>query len=181
MRALLLQTAVVLLIALGLLPSPSARAEGAELEPVWQPERRNIRFKHLDSRDGLAQAIVNSIEQDNHGFMWFGTQEGLTRFDGRQTVSYLSERNNPAALQQDWIWTLKKARNGTLWIGTDGGGLARYRPKSDDFVTLLADPDNPETLSGNRVRALHEDHNGILWIGTQPLRPENRPVPPLPP
>ncbi|MEM1435216.1 MAG: two-component regulator propeller domain-containing protein [Pseudomonadota bacterium] len=166
MRALLLQSLLVLLTLGALVPVERSYAENTAQESVWQPERRNIRFNHLDSRDGLSQAIVNSIEQGNHGFMWFGTQEGLTRFDGRRTVAYVADRKNPQALQQDWIWTLKNSSDGTLWIGTDGGGLARYRPKTDDFVTLLSDPANPATLSGNSVRSLHEDSDGILWVGT---------------
>ncbi|MEM6709706.1 MAG: two-component regulator propeller domain-containing protein [Pseudomonadota bacterium] len=156
----------VLLLAL-LVVVPVQGATGDDFTPLgWEPERRNLRFVQFDSRDGLAQSIVNTIAQDAEGFMWFGTQEGLTRYDGNRAVSYLADSDDPRALPQDWIWTLLASRRGTLWIGTNGGGLVRYRPKTDDFVTVAPNPDSATGLSGGRIRALHEDSSGVLWVGT---------------
>ena len=72
--------------------------------------------------EGLSQQAVNTIVQDNEGFMWFGTEDGLNRFDGYEFRQLRHERGDEETLPNGWISSLVASEDG-LWIGTDGGGV----------------------------------------------------------
>ncbi|MEM1229221.1 MAG: two-component regulator propeller domain-containing protein [Pseudomonadota bacterium] len=128
---------------------------------------RNLRLTHLGSAEGLRQELVNTIVQDAQGFMWFGTQEGLSRYDGQRIKNYTASAGTAGALAEDWIWALLTDQRGVLWAGTNGGGLARYRPRTDDFLLYRQISGGRNSLSSDRVRVLLEDSQGRIWIGTQ--------------
>jgi PAS domain S-box-containing protein len=128
-----------------------------------QPE--NIRFDHLSSDQGLSQNSVLCISQDRNGFMWFGTYEGLNRFDGYEFKIYKSEIKNPYSLSNNSVQCLFEDHNGILWIGTDGG-LNRFDRAKDGFIHYMYDPNDSNSLSSNRIRWICEDRFGALWIGT---------------
>ena len=83
-----------------------------------------MRFVRIGVDDGLSQGTVNAIIQDPQGFMWFATQDGLDRYDGNSFTSISRERTNRGALPRNFVTTIASDGFGTLWIGTDGGGLA---------------------------------------------------------
>lgn len=124
-----------------------------------------MRFEHLSVEDGLAQESVLAMAQDNDGFMWFGTQNGLSRFDGYRFVNFRNVVGDPATLPSNWIRVLHVDRQGRLWIGTDGG-LARYDATTQGFQHFL--PEEPARRgNGNRhVRAIIDDGKGGFWLGT---------------
>jgi ligand-binding sensor domain-containing protein/signal transduction histidine kinase len=126
----------------------------------------NIRFNHIGAEVGLSQSVVNCIVQDRRGFMWFGTEDGLNRYDGYDFVIYRPEPDNPASISDRWITVLFEDSKGNLWIGTRQGGLNRYDPTSDTFVRYTNNPDQPDTLYSNYVLSLYEDNRGFLWVGT---------------
>ena len=106
---------------------------------------------------GLPQNTVNAIVQTRDGYLWLATRDGLARFDGvRFTVFGL-----PEGLQSVDVATLYEDRHGTLWIGTVGGGLARWVNGRVERVT----PPSPET-GADTVTTMAEDTAGRLWIGT---------------
>ena len=106
-----------------------------EVDPLHTPQlNRNILFSTLSVKDGLAQAAVNAITQDHQGFIWFGTQEGLSRYNGYRIDNYYHDADEPESLSHDWVWTLLEDRDGTLWLGTDGGGLNRYNFENATFT-----------------------------------------------
>ena len=140
--------------------------EGPAQNPVPEVESRNVRFNHLTVADGLSHAAVTAITQDQRGFMWFGTQDGLNRYDGQQIVTFLRDSNDPGQLPHNWIWTLHSDSAGNLWIGTDGGGLALLDPRSETFSTYRSRKNDPGSLNSDRIRTLFEDKAGVLWIGT---------------
>lgn len=127
---------------------------------------RNIQLTILSTNDGLSQATVNSIVQDKHGFMWFGTQEGLNRYDGYNFTVYQHHPEDPRSLAHDWVWTTYVDQSGQLWIGTDGGGLSQYVYESDDFINFRHDPSDPSSLSSDRIRVIFQDSEGVHWFGT---------------
>ena len=127
---------------------------------------RSVRFEHLSRDAGLSQAFVYTIVQDNQGFLWFGTQEGLNRYDGFEFTVFAHDPNDPGSLSDESIRTMIKTRDGTLWIGTDAGGLSRFDSATKTFTNYLHDPANPDSISSNRVRVLYEDRAGTLWVGT---------------
>ena len=126
-----------------------------------------IAFKHLTIDNGLPQNTVFSIMQDRHGFMWFGTQDGLCRYDGYEMKVFRHDRKKTYSLRNNYATSLLVDHNQTLWVGTAGGGLNRYNEKNDHFTAYLHDPLNPRTLSDNRIHALCEDYHGKIWVGTE--------------
>lgn len=130
-------------------------------------EFRSIRFNHLSQEDGLAQGSVNCMLQDHAGFMWFGTQDGLNRYDGYSFETFKNDPTDPSTLSHNFVWAVHMDRQGTIWVGTEGGGLDRWDRETDTFEHFRNDPDDPRSLSNDRVRSILEDRNGVLWVGTE--------------
>ncbi len=129
-------------------------------------ESRSVRFQHLSRDDGLSQAFVYDIVQDPRGFMWFGTQEGLNRWDGYAFTVFAHDPADADSISDESIRTMLVDSNGTLWIGTDAGGLSRYNQHDRSFTNFLHDPGDPQSIADNRVRVVYEDTDGLIWVGT---------------
>ena len=127
---------------------------------------RAIRFEHLSTEHGLPHDSIHAICQDRGGFMWFGTQEGLVRYDGYDLTLYDHDPSDPSTLASDWVWSVIEDRDGFLWVGTDGGGLHRFDRATATFGHFRFDEQDPSSLSSDRVRVIFEDREGNLWIGT---------------
>jgi signal transduction histidine kinase/ligand-binding sensor domain-containing protein len=124
-----------------------------------------IKFERISLEDGLSQSSVYSILQDSRGFLWFGTEDGLNKYDGYSFTIYRHDPGDPSSLSRSLIWSICEDREGVLWIGTDGGGLNRFDRVSGQFTRYWADPDGGG-LSSDYVRTILEDRDGMLWIGT---------------
>jgi signal transduction histidine kinase/streptogramin lyase len=144
-------TWAMLVVAAGGVP-PGARALDLQT-PLTQ-------FGHdvWQQSDGLPQNSVEAIAQTLDGYLWFGTEEGLARFDGVRFLVFT--RDGVAGLRHDSVKALLAARDGSLWVGTNGGGIARY---ADGRFTMYTRADG---LAGNTVSALAQDQDGDVWIGT---------------
>ena len=126
---------------------------------------RTLRFEQLSVEHGLAQETVLAIAQDRQGFMWLGTQAGLTRFDGYRTITYKSAVSDPRSVVDNWVRVLHLDPAGQLWIGTDGG-LDRYDSASRTFTHFLP-RESVQRGNGNRhVRAIADDGAGGLWVAS---------------
>jgi len=128
--------------------------------------QEQIKFGHLGVEDGLSQSTVTAIFQDRTGFIWFGTLDGLNKYDGHNFEIFSHNLLDPASLCHDIIICINEDRQGYLWVGTVGG-LNRFDPRTKKFIRFKNDPNEPTSLSGNMVFALHEDRAGVLWVGTQ--------------
>jgi signal transduction histidine kinase/DNA-binding response OmpR family regulator len=106
--------------------------------------------------DGLASNKVYAIQSDGMGNLWFGTAEGLSRFDGENFVNF-TERDGLAA---NWVTEIYRDVDGTLWFGTRYGGVSHY---DGERFTNLTEADG---LISNNVQAIYRDSDGRLWIGT---------------
>ncbi len=156
--------------------SASSRAAiGAGLLGLWLAavgppqlgaQTRGMRFERLSVEEGLSQGTVNEILQDSGGFLWIATQDGLNRYDGYRFEVYQHDPEDPASLPGSWILALAEDAAGDLWIGTEGGGLARWRRSADAFVRFRHDPEDPASLSGDRVMSILIDRQGQVWLGT---------------
>jgi signal transduction histidine kinase/ligand-binding sensor domain-containing protein/CheY-like chemotaxis protein/HPt (histidine-containing phosphotransfer) domain-containing protein len=126
---------------------------------------RTLRFEHLSVEQGLAQESVLAVVQDADGFMWFGSQGGLSRFDGYRMTTFKNIVGDARSLANNWIRVLHMDRKGRLWVGTDGG-LDRYDPATQSFIHYLPD-DQARRGNGNRhIRAIIPDGRQGLWIAT---------------
>ncbi len=122
-------------------------------------------FHHLTIADGLSQNSVNAVLQDRDGFLWFGTQDGLDRYDGRGFIPHRhSARAN--SLSNNYVWALHEDRQGALWIGTFGGGLDRYDPETGDLAHHRHVANDSSSLPSDRIFSIVEDPRGTLWLGT---------------
>jgi diguanylate cyclase (GGDEF)-like protein len=129
------------------------------------PQRHELSFSLLSFREGLANTSVSSIVQDSRGFLWFGTQGGLNRFDGKEFKLYENEPFVTNSLSQNLIQTLYMDADDVLWVGTYGG-LNRFDPKTEAFSVFRNDPARADSLSGDLVIAITRDSAGTLWVGT---------------
>ncbi|MEE4661399.1 MAG: two-component regulator propeller domain-containing protein, partial [Halieaceae bacterium] len=111
----------------------AAGANQAALKP------RTALFDHLTVEQGLSQSVVHTIVQDVQGYIWLGTQEGLNRWDGNDLRLYEHVYNDPSTLSDNYIWSIMVADDGTLWLGTDAGGLNRYNRQDDSFTHFRHD------------------------------------------
>src|ERR1700753_3632669 len=119
-----------------------------------------LRFDHLGTESGLSQSNITCILQDSRGFMWFGTRDGLNRYDGYEFTVFKNNPNDPKSLSDNFITAITEDRNGDLWIATWGGGVNRYDRTKDRFIHYLT---NHYTKFTNAVL---EDYRGQIWIGT---------------
>lgn len=108
--------------------------------------------------NGLPHNNVAAILQTRDGYVWLGTEGGLSRFNGFEFTTYSTE--NTPALKSNDISALAETRDGSLWLGTVGGGLARLR--NGEFMTFTS----KNGLASDSVTSLLEDREGTLWIGT---------------
>ena len=126
---------------------------------------RTLRFEHLSVEQGLAQESVLAVAQDADGFMWFGSQAGLSRYDGYRITTWRNAVGDARSLANNWVRVLHVDRSGQLWIGTDGG-LDRYDRATRSFIHY-APVEASARGNGNRhVRAIVGDGKQGLWIGT---------------
>ncbi len=122
--------------------------------------------EHLTIDDGLSQSSVNCTLQDSMGFLWFGTQDGLNRYDGYEFKIFKNLPFDDNSLSGNWIHTMIESGPGVLWIGTWSSGLNRFDTLNHQFTHFRHTPGDDRGLSSSRIRALYRDPSGVLWIGT---------------
>ena len=122
----------------------------------------DIRFQQVSRDDGLSQSFVLSVTQDSEGYIWFGTQSGLNRYDGYE-MRVFENTNQPGDLPDNVVRNLYSDSKGRLWASTDNGGLALYLPESESFRVF--DSTNSR-LPTDRIRFVAEDRLGRLLVGT---------------
>lgn len=145
---------------------------------------RNLRFESLTIDPALASETVQCVVQDKHGFMWFGSDAALRRYDGYQITTYKAANSTPfkpgtsastAAIQVDadtgnlqdsWIQALYAEPNGQLWIGTRNG-LHTYNPTADNFTRYLPDDKNVRGKEHLHIMAIISDGKQGLWLATK--------------
>lgn len=130
--------------------------------PAWG-QQKAIRFERVP---GLSQSAVNCVYQDRHGFMWFGTEDGLNRFDGYSFEVFRREAGDPGSLSHSFVWAVTEDTEGGLWVATEGG-LNRRAPGRLHFTRMRHDPNDPATIGADFVWTLLRDRGGAIWAGTK--------------
>ena len=103
--------------------------------PLLEAQTENYRFEHLSIEDGLSQNLVSSIIQDYRGFMWFGTKDGLNRYDGYSFKVYRNEIGDSTTISDNFITSLYVDSKSRLWVGTRNG-LNLFDAKTDKFYRM---------------------------------------------
>jgi signal transduction histidine kinase/ligand-binding sensor domain-containing protein/DNA-binding response OmpR family regulator len=126
--------------------------------------QQKLKFTHITTDDGLSQSTVLCTLKDKYGFMWFGTYDGLNRYDGYHFTVYRNIAKNKKSLSSNSIMALFEDKQGVLWIGTNDG-LSRYDRGSDSFTNYRANS-GKGSISSSAISSITEDHLGNLWVGT---------------
>jgi len=132
-----------------------------------------IRFHQIGNEDGLSHSLVSAVAEDSLGFLWFGTQDGLNRYDGYEFKTYFkgSGRRYPS---DSWVRDLYIDGHDQLWIWYQGAGLDRFDPCTETFYQYRPDSTDPGSISSDaypsdqtlRYSVFYEEPDGTLWIGT---------------
>jgi len=168
--------AVPLIALSGLLPT--TQAESRTASPNMVPQASNgvlrvrlpvidgndIRFSRLSTAQGLSQTRVQQIVQDDQGFMWFGTQYGLDRYDGYEFRVFTHDPARENSLSCVYIHSLFKDRSGALWVGCDHF-LDRFDSVKETFTHYQIETEAPGEVA-NSVDKISQDRTGLLWLAT---------------
>jgi len=150
---------------------------------VVNAQEKKLYFKRITTENGLSNSIVNSIAQDKYGFMWFGTADGLCRYDGKNCMVFRNNTADTYSLLSNKITTLLYDSKNRFWVGTDIG-LNLFDPITNKCTHFQHDSTNQNSLGNNTINALYEDHDGQIWIGAQglnSLNPETNKITRYPP
>ncbi|WP_338763018.1 two-component regulator propeller domain-containing protein [Bernardetia sp. ABR2-2B] len=123
------------------------------------------RFDKITSQEGLSQNTVTCMLQDNLGFIWIGTQNGLNQYDASHFKTYKNEKNKNS-IPDNHITFLLQTEDNFIWIGTQDGGLAKLNTISEQFEVFTHNPQNPLSLSAGIVTSILKDSKNRLWVGT---------------
>lgn len=129
-------------------------------------QQLDINFDHITVEKGLSQSRVLAILQDQQGFIWFGTQNGLNKYDGYKFTVYKHDPTQTNSISNNWITGLGQDSQGVIWISTLGGGINKFDPKTNTFNSYKNDPKNPNSLSNNLVYYLRVDSKDNVWAAT---------------
>lgn len=119
-------------------------------------------FRHLTDKDGLSQNTVNAIIQDQTGFMWFGTKDGLNRYDGRHFKIYHHRSTDSLSLCCNLVISLFEDSKGHIWVGTEMG-VSIYHPDRDIF-TAIDTKDKKAEKPQQTVYMIKQDRKGCIWM-----------------
>src|ERR1700743_1017329 len=122
--------------------APASRMDTVRIPII---EGRDIRFRKLHNPQNLSHIRVESIVQDTQGFMWFGTWNGLNRYDGYKFKVFKHEAGDPNSLSGIYVYALLKDHSGNLWVGTDGF-LDRFHPETESFTHYNLDKSGTKGL-----------------------------------
>jgi len=159
---------VALLLSGAFWMGSAVSAEGALPVASWGTgvAGDGVEFERVSPEQGLSQSSVHCILQDQQGFMWFGTSDGLNKYDGYSFTVYKYDPEDRYSLSDNMVRAIYEDREGVLWVGTRDGGLDRFERETGRFIRYQYNANEPTTLGSNYVFSIHEDHWGTLWIGT---------------
>lgn len=116
-------------------------------------------FRNYSVMDGLVSNTIWSIAQDNKGYMWFGTKNGISRFDGYQFKAYQFNKKNPLSIGNNFVFSIAEYDKKTLWIATQGG-VYIFDLERESFTEFAP-------LKDNSVYDILKDSRGVMWIATK--------------
>ena len=127
--------------------------------------QNSIDFNHITIEDGLSQSNVTCIFQDSQGFMWFGTQDGLNRFDGYDIKVFKNDPADTNSLINNFIFSIYEDTAGILYVENQTGGFQQYNPLTESFTRMAKNSVNLLHAKISTVGAYYQDSSGIEWTG----------------
>ena len=127
-------------------------------------DNQKLKFKQYSLTEGLSQSSVLCILQDSKGFMWFGTRDGLNKFDGQKFITYRHNSQDSTSISNSFIRSLIEDEEGNIWVGTMNG-LNKYLAKENEFQRFKKD-ESQNGFSNNEIWAMAATPDGRIWLGT---------------
>ncbi|MEP6584619.1 MAG: two-component regulator propeller domain-containing protein, partial [Ginsengibacter sp.] len=130
-------------------------------------QNNHLKFEHFQTDAGLSHSNVISILQDTRGFMWFGTRDGLNKYDGYNFTVYKNDPKDKLTISNNYIFDMTESSNGDLWIATWGGGLNCFDRQKKIFTSFKHNSQKANSIAANFITAVREDKKGNIWVGTE--------------
>ncbi|WNJ16997.1 two-component regulator propeller domain-containing protein [Pontibacter sp. G13] len=124
-------------------------------------------FEHLSSNDGLSQNDVLCLHQDQFGYIWIGTNDGLNQYNGYTFKTFKPDPDDPYSIRGNLISCIEEDEEGNLWIGTIGYGLNFFDRKEDRFYPLSIPEGRFPQFSDQVIRAIFLDKHKRLWVASR--------------
>jgi len=132
---------------------------------LFLPVHANIKFEHISLSEQLTTNGAQFTFQDSKGFIWIATNSGLTRFDGYD-FKIFDEKQSVNSISSNLVTTVAEDHNGNLWVGTRGGGLNKFDPKTEQFKQFKHSVTDNNTLNNDIVMTIKVDDLNNIWVGT---------------
>lgn len=129
---------------------------------------QNLNFVRYVKSDGFDSKYTYAFSQDNFGYLWIGTSEGLIKFNGN-SFQYFKEGSDHKYLNGRAIISLMKDTEGMIWAGTDNGGVNKINPQTGTIVNFQTKQADTSSLSSNKVSCIFQDRLGQIWVGASGL------------
>jgi len=137
-------------------PASAPAAATAATASIGWVGMANTVFEHLGQHDGLPHAIATGVTEDAQGYLWASTQDGVARWDGYRFRVYPARPDDPHGLPVSYVRVIAHDNKGRVWVGMDGGGLARFDDAENRFTRF----------GGSTVVGLAADKDGGMWAAS---------------
>jgi len=155
----------VALIIITLPLGAADRRLGLSIVRLPVADGKDLRFRHLAVGEAPNHLRVNQIVQDDLGFLWLATSDGLKRYDGYRIRDFRHDADNPNSPTDNYIYALFKDRSGKVWVANGNRYLQTYDPATERFTLFRPDPRDPAVLKA-RVGEINQDRAGAIWLST---------------
>ena len=125
---------------------------------------QTVRLEVFSAEQGLSQGMIYDMLQDRQGYLWFGTRDGLNKYDGYNFQIFKNDPFNQFSISDNIITALCEDHNGYIWVGTETNGVDVLDPATGRFYHLSKGING---LSNQNILSLEEAPNGAMWVGTQ--------------
>ena len=131
---------------------------------IYRDKNENFKFQHFTSAQGLSQRSVMGILQDKKGYVWFGTRDGLNKFDGSKFVVYRHHSEDKTSLSNNYIQTIHEDTAGNLWIGTQNG-VNKFNADQNNFIHYRYS-DTKNAIAANVIWDIIQLNENLMWLAT---------------
>ncbi len=146
------------------LPENNSEKRHQAINERSNAQDEGLHFEHIGSEDGMSNENVTAILQDNKGYIWFGTMDGLNKYDGYSFKKYKFDPFDSSSLSQNTIYTIWEDENeGSIWVGTYEG-LCRFDRRTEKFTRFKPNPG--AKFSDPNITSINEDRDGVMWVGS---------------
>lgn len=127
----------------------------------------SVEFEHINRSSGMPSNSVTSILQDKYGMMWFGTYNGLVRFNGYDYKVFIHNPSDSTSLSDNFVNSLELSKDGRLLVGHRNHGFSIFNYETEKFKRFTHATDGTNSLSSDHLYDLLCDKKGNIWIGTK--------------